>query len=151
ALLPPGETRLRPAAAIVFSIALGLCGGYLDLLITLAGKYCWNNDGYFRNARDFPWTVPAGHVVLLLIPGALIALLNSRRRKRISPRVGLWLLASLASWCALLRAPLYGVCTFFLSIGLGRLVADGLVARITPRRLWIVAIGLLGVWSVLGA
>ena len=30
---------------------------------------CWNEEGYFRSGRDFPWSVPVGHAVLLLIPG----------------------------------------------------------------------------------
>jgi arylsulfatase A-like enzyme len=152
ALHSTSRKSLTPAVAIVLSILLGLCGGYLDVLITLLGKYCWNKDGYFRNARDFPWTVPAGHVVLLLIPGLLIALLNSRRRGRISLRGGVWLLATLAIWGALLRAPLNGACMFLLAVALARRVADHVAAvGIAPRRLWYVATGLLGVWGSLAA
>ena len=51
---------LTAVTAILLAILFGLCGGYLDILFTLLGKYCWNKDGYFRNARDFPWTVPVG-------------------------------------------------------------------------------------------
>ncbi len=149
---PPSRTFLAPAAAMMLSISLGLCGGYLDLVITLLGKYCWNSDGYSRNARDFPWTVPAGHVILLLGPGLVIAVINSRWRASISQRAGVWVLASLAIWGALLRAPLYGACTLLLAVGLGLLVADRIVLHgLAPRRLWCVASGLLGLLAVLAA
>ncbi len=149
---PPQGVSLAPAAAIKLSLSLGLCGGYLDLVITVLGKYCWNKDGYFRNALDFLWTVPAGHAVLLLVPGLLIALLNFRGRARISQRLGVWLLATLAIWGALLRAPLYGACTFLLAVGLGRLVGDRIVVHgLAPARLRYFASGLLGILAVLAA
>ena len=49
----PSPSSLTPGAAIALSILLGLCGGYLDLVITLLGKYCWNKDGYFRKRAIF--------------------------------------------------------------------------------------------------
>ena len=42
-----------------------------DVFIFLS-KYFWHNDGYFRTARDFPWTVPLGHAVLLFLPGTFL-------------------------------------------------------------------------------
>ena len=96
-----GWMSLTPGRTILLAILFGLCGGYLDVLITVLGKYCWSREGYFGNARDFPWTVPAGHAMLLLIPGLLIAMLNACPSGRVSPRAGVWLLASLALWGAL--------------------------------------------------
>ena len=96
--------------------------------------------------------MPAGHVVLLLIPGLLIALLNSRRRRRISLLAGVWLLASLAIWGALLRAPMYGACTLLLAVGLARLAAGRVAAvGLSPRRFRYVATSLLGLLAVLAA
>ncbi len=43
-------------------------------------KYCWNSEGHFRNARDFPWTVPLGHAVLMVVPGVLLAAINGSGR-----------------------------------------------------------------------
>jgi arylsulfatase A-like enzyme len=141
----PRQIPLSPAAAMLLAISLGLCGGYLDVGITLLSKYCWNRDGYFRNARDFPWTVPVGHAVLLLVPGLVLAALSCRARGRISLRTGVWLLASPAIWGALLRAPLYGACSFLLAIGLGRVIGGAVAARgLEPRRLRYVTIALLG-------
>ena len=44
---------ITPVVAILLAISFGLCGGYLDVAITLLGKYWWNRDGYFRNAQRF--------------------------------------------------------------------------------------------------
>ncbi len=35
--------------------------------------------GTFEAARDFPWTVPVGHAVLLVIPGVVVAAVNRLR------------------------------------------------------------------------
>ncbi len=149
---PLRGVSLSPAAAILLAISFGLCAGYLDVAITLLGKYCWNKDGYFRNARDFPWTIPAGHALLLLVPGLVVAVLNRRPRGRVSLRAGVWLFAALAIWAALLRAPLYGACSLLLAVGLGRLIADAVAARgIAPLRLRYFAAALLGVWAVFAA
>jgi arylsulfatase A-like enzyme len=149
---PPGRISLSPASAILLAISLGLCAGFLDIGITVLGKYCWNKDGYFRNAPDFPWTVPAGHAVLLLVPGLVTAVLSCRRRGRISLRAGVWLLASLAIWGALLRAPLYGACSLLLAIGLGRVIGGAVASRgLEPRRLRYVALALLGLLAASAA
>ena len=78
-------TRLFPMSAIALAISFGLCAGFLDVGIILLSKYFWHSDGYFRIARDFPWTVPAGHVVLLLVPGVVVALVAAPRA---GPRCG---------------------------------------------------------------
>src|SRR5580704_1832611 len=88
-----GSAPLSSTAALVLALSFGLAGGYLDVLIIVLAKYFWNTEGYFRTARDFPWTVPAGHALLLLIPGVAVAVLN-RRPRSISLRAGTWLFAS---------------------------------------------------------
>jgi arylsulfatase A-like enzyme len=152
AVRPPSRIPLSPAAAILLAISLGLSAGYLDVGITLLVKYCWNIDGYARNARDFPWTVPAGHVVLLLVPGLVLAALSRRPRWPISLRAGAWLLATFALWGALLRSPLYGACSLLLAVGLGRTCADAVVARgLHQGRLRYVTTALLGLLAVIAA
>ncbi len=68
----------------------------------------------------------------------------------VSARMVLWVLATLAIWSALLRMPLYGQCSFVLAVGLGRVIAEALVAhRLRPRQArWIFA-ALVGVGAVL--
>ena len=64
----PSRALLSPADAVILVIALGLAAGYLDLVFMLLKKYYLSELRHFRSARDFPWTVPAGHVVLLSGP-----------------------------------------------------------------------------------
>src|SRR5690242_16113404 len=68
---PPSRISLSPAAAILLAVSFGLCGGYLDLGFIVFKRFCWNPEGSFRAASDFPWTVPVGHAVLMLIPGVV--------------------------------------------------------------------------------
>ncbi len=141
---------LSPMGAVLLAIAFGLCGGYLDLGIIIFKKCCLNEEGYFRTARDFPWTVPTGHAVLLLIPGLLVAVINLPRRRLISLRLGAWLFATMAIWAALLRLPLYGACSLILAFGLGKFIGDAVANRgLQPRRLRYVLGGLLGLLCVL--
>jgi arylsulfatase A-like enzyme len=147
---PPSRVPLSPTAAVLLAIALGLCGGYLDLGVIVFKKYGLNEEGYFRTARDFPWTVPAGHAVLLMVVGLMVATINVPRRKLVSLRAGAWLFATLATWAALLRLPLYGACSLVLAVGLGRLIGTVVAARgLHPRRLRYVLGALVGLLCVL--
>jgi hypothetical protein len=78
----------------------------------------WSDLRYFGSGRDFVWSVPLVHVVWLLIPGVLLAAISLIRTRLVSLAVGLSLLATLAIWAALLRAPLYGASTLLLAAGL---------------------------------
>ena len=83
--------------------------------------------GYFWSGRDFPWTVPVVHVVLLVIPAVLLVLVSRLRPGLVSLRRASWLFATLAIWAALLRMPLYGACSLLLAAGLGRPISDAVV------------------------
>ncbi len=152
--LRPIQSRIRlsGATAILLAVSLGLCGGYLDVAITVLAKYWWNEEGYFRNARDFPWTIPAGHAALLLIPGIVVAVIGRSQRVRISIRGTVWFLATLALWGGLLRSPLYGGCSLLLAVGMGRLIGDAVAnCGLEPRRLRQVTAGLLGLLALSAA
>jgi arylsulfatase A-like enzyme len=125
---PAGPSRLSPVAALLLAVSCGLCGGLLDVGVIVAKKAFWNKDGFYRSPSDFPWTVPAGHAMLLAVPGAAVAALNARRRPRIAPRTAAWLFAALALAGALLRAPLYTAASLVLAAGLGWWISDLLVA-----------------------
>ncbi len=120
----PGAVHGAAAAPLLSAISFGLCVGYLDVGILVLKKYCWNSEGYFRTASDFPWTVPLGHASLMIVPGVIIGALSRRWPRLISGRVTTCLFASLAIWMALLRMPIYGVCSLLLAAGAGRLIAD---------------------------
>ena len=159
--IAPTETRARrsptrivlsPTGAILLAISFGLCGGFLDVGLILLKKLCWNAEGYFRAARDFPWTVPIGHAVMLLIPGVVVAIVNRIRPGLVSLRAGASLFAVIAIWGALLRMPLYGACSLVLAAGSGRRIGDvvcSCVLYTRPARYGLVA--LLCLLSILAA
>jgi Sulfatase len=149
---PPSRIPLSPTTAVLLAISFGLCAGYLDLLFMLFRKFCWDQEGFVRSGRDFLWTVPVAHVVLLLIPGAAIAALGWLRPRFVSMRAAAWLFAVLAIWAALLRLPLYGACTLLLAAGLGRPISAAVASRAWhPRTVRCTLAGLLGVLGVLAA
>ena len=125
----PNRVPLSPGVAVLLAISFGLCGGYLDLLFMLFRKFCWDQEGFVRSGRDFPWTVPLAHTLLLLIPGVAIAAISRLRPRFVTMRAAAWLFAVLAIWAALLRLPLYGACTFVLAVGLGRPISAAVASR----------------------
>ena len=131
--------------AILLTIALGLAAGYLDLVLVICKKYWWSDLGHFESARDFTWSIPVAHVILLLIPGLLLAAMTRVRPRGLSVPTGTWLLLTLALWMALLRAPLYGAAVLILAAGLARpisgAIANSIVRR--PRRAWRLLAGLV--------
>ena len=70
----------------LLAISFGLCAGYLDLFLMLFKKYYWKDEWILRFGRDYPWTVPVAHAVLLLIPAIVIAALGPMRRRFVSMR-----------------------------------------------------------------
>ena len=116
-------------------------------------KYYWNDLRHFRSGRDFLWTVPVGHVVLLVIPGVVLAAVNWLCPGRVSLRAGSWLLATLAIWAALLRVPLYGACyaCSWPPGSVGRSAARSLASCGIPGMARYVLAGSLGLLVVLAA
>ncbi len=149
---PPRPIPLRPAAAVLLAISFSLCGGYLDLSLMLFKALCWGEEWFLRIGRDFAWTVPVSHAVLLLIPGIVIAAASRFRPGLVSMRAGSWLLATLAIWAALLRLPMYGVCSLILAAGLARPISDAVATRgSNPRTVRYTLLGLFGLLGVLAA
>src|SRR5436189_6251112 len=87
----PGRTPLCPTAAVLLAFSFGLCGGYLDLGLIAFKRLCLNPEGAFRSPSDFPWTVPASHAILLILPGVAVAAVNRLRPGAFSPGVASWL------------------------------------------------------------
>jgi arylsulfatase A-like enzyme len=148
----PSRVPLSPGAAVLLAISFGLCGGYLDLTFMLCRKLCWDQEGFVRSGRDFPWSVPVAHTVMLLIPGVAIAAVSRLRPSFVTMRAASWLFAVLAIWGALLRLPLYGTCTFLLAVGLGRPISAAVASRAWhARTVGYTLAGLLGLLSILAA
>ena len=149
----PSRVLFSAYGTVLVAIALGLCGGYLDLVVMGVKKYCWNDLRYFWSGSDFPWSVPVVHAFLLGIAGALVVLYNRVvHRWPFTPGALSWLFATLAIWWGLLRAPLYGLCTLLLAAGLARPIGTAVVALSQrPRQARVALAGLLGVLVVLAA
>jgi arylsulfatase A-like enzyme len=152
AMRPRSPFPLSPTSAFALAVSFGLCAGYLDLVLMHIKSLFGNDDVPVRVGRDFLWTIPVGHVLLLLTPAMLIAAVNRLRPGLVSLRVGSWLLATLAIWAAALRMPLYGACTLFLAAGLGRPISDAVATHgPSSRRSRYAVAGLLGLLGVLAA
>lgn len=149
---PTARVPLTPSGTIQLALALGLAGGYLDVVFMLGRQAFWNDPKYIWCGRDYPWSVPAGHASLLLIPGLILAAISRLRPGWITRRSGAWLLATLAIWSALLRLPITGAASLILAAGLGRLISKPIAAHGPDPKLrrWSLA-GLLGLLVVLGA
>jgi hypothetical protein len=113
----------------------------------------WSDLRYFGSGRDFVWSVPLVHVVLPLIPDVLLAAISVIRTRLVSLAVGWWLLATLAIWAALLRAPLYGASTILLAAAVARFLGGPMAAIIArhPRRWTHALFGLLGMLIVMAS
>ncbi len=120
--------RLSPTTAIVMALTFGLCAGYLDSGLIVFKKWFLNPEGYYRLARDFPWSVPVGHAALMVIPGLVVAILGRLLPRVVSLRAGSWLLATVALWGALLRLPVHALGSLLLAAGAARVIADAIAA-----------------------
>jgi len=149
----PSRIPLSPTAAVLLAIALGLCGGYLDLVMMIFKKYCWSDLRYFGSGRDFSWSIPAVHAILLLFPGMLMAAIGRLWPERVSLRAGAWLFTTLAIWAALLRTPLHGASSLLLAVGLGRPISGAVAAYVVshPRRARHTLVGLLSMLIIMAA
>lgn len=123
--------RLTARSVIGLTISIGLAVGYLDVIIIVLKRFFVNPEGYYRIARDFPWSVPVGHLALLAVLGGMITVLG---RGRLPIRWGAWALATLGIWDALLRLPIYAACSLAMAAGLGRLVAEAIVRDLAGAR-----------------
>ncbi len=61
-------------------------GAISILFLMLFKKLYWSDEWILRFGRDFPWTVPVSHAVLLLIPGMVIAMISRLRPRLFSMR-----------------------------------------------------------------
>jgi arylsulfatase A-like enzyme len=75
---------------------------------------------YYEQGRNFRWVVLVANLVVMMVPGLIVAAVSRLRAGMISPRTAAWLFATLAIWGPLLRAPLSGIATLILAVGAAR-------------------------------
>jgi arylsulfatase A-like enzyme len=68
------RAALKPATILLLSLWLGLAAGFLDLGFLFVQTRLFEGD-FFRMGHWFPWIVPTAVTTLVLVPGALIALI----------------------------------------------------------------------------
>jgi arylsulfatase A-like enzyme len=120
---PRKPTLLSPVSwrsAIVLAAWFGLVGGYIDLGMIVLKKDVGHAAPFYQQGRNFRWTVPVANLVIMMVPGLLVAGANRLRPGLISLRSAAFVFATLALWGPLLRAPLYGVATLVLAAGAAR-------------------------------
>ena len=125
----PRSRGVSPASAIALAIGFGLCAGYLDLAIIVFKKLWWNPEGYYRVARDFPWSVPVGHAALMVIPGVMIAVAEPVAAGTRLAAGGIVAARDGRDLGALLRMPMYAGCSLLLAAGLARPIGVAIAAR----------------------
>jgi arylsulfatase A-like enzyme len=150
---PPRLARLSPRGALQFAAWFGLLGGYLDLAGMFLRRKYWDQDLYYWEGRDFPWTVPLANLALVMAPGLLVAVANRLRPGLVPLRFAAWVFATVALWGPLLRMPVSGTASLLLAAGLARWASRG-TAAYAPRfpRLARASLGaLIGVLAALAA
>jgi arylsulfatase A-like enzyme len=123
-----GESALSPRRALVLAAWFGLAGGYFDLAVIFLKRDVFHLSLYYEQGRFFRWVVPVSDLLIMLIPGLLVAAITRFRPGLLSSRRAVWLFATLALWGPLLRLPLYGAATFLLAAGAAH-SQSGWVAR----------------------
>jgi arylsulfatase A-like enzyme len=148
----PLSPPLKIVPTLALALGCGLAGGYLDLVIMFLKQAFWFDEHFVWSGRDFLWTVPLVHACLLVLLGALVALVNGLSRGVVHARTAAWLFASMALWMALVRVPFYASASLVLALGLGRPISLGLVGLVRrPRAVrWSLA-GLAGLLVLLAA
>ena len=103
-----GSTRnlhTPPATILIVALWIGLTAGFLDLGLMILKKRLIGDD-FSRLGDHFYWIIPTGVGLLLLLPGAALALIACFRRRRVSLGSTVGLLAFVGYLDACSRLPL---------------------------------------------
>jgi arylsulfatase A-like enzyme len=109
--------RTTPATILLVAIWIGLIAGFLDLGLMVLKKRLTGHD-FYRLGDHFVWIIPAGVVVLLLLPGTALALNAWLRRGRACLGRSVGLLTFLGFLDLTARLPLELWASLLLSGGL---------------------------------
>jgi arylsulfatase A-like enzyme len=147
------NSKLSPARALYLAAWIGLAGGYFDLAMIFLKRDALHLSLYYEQGRFFRWVVPLAALLVMLIPGLLVAAVSCFRPALVGPRRAVWLFATIALWGPLLRFPLYGVATLLLAAGAARAISGWVARHILGSRwiapLWLAALsGVVAVTAV---
>jgi arylsulfatase A-like enzyme len=74
-----------PAKVLLLAVWIGLIAGFLDLGLLVVNRRVIQRD-FYRLGGDFVWIIPTAVMILMLVPGIVIALIAWTRRRGV--RVG---------------------------------------------------------------
>jgi arylsulfatase A-like enzyme len=149
----PRRSTISPRGALLLAAWLGLFFGYLDLAGYVFRTDILHATAYYKQARFFPWAVPLANLVILMVPGLVIAGVNRIWSGLLSVRDAAWALLTLGLWGALLNFPLHAAASLVLAAGLGRWISR-LADLVGPRLRWwgrLSLIGMAGSLAVIAA
>lgn len=115
-----GSSSVSARSVLLVAVWFGLVSGYVDLGAIFIKRDVFHGSLYYEQGKHFRWVVPVANCAIMLIPGLVLAVVSRIRPGLVSFRSALWLLATLAIWGPLLRAPLYGVASLLVAAGCGR-------------------------------
>jgi arylsulfatase A-like enzyme len=127
---PTGSSSLvsattRPGLLSLLMLAawFGLVGGYFDLGMIFLKKDLAHAALFYQQGRNFRWVVPVANLIVMMVPGLLVAVLTRLRPGLVSLRSASFIFATLAIWGPLLRSPLYGVACLVFAAGAAYLIS----------------------------
>ena len=115
--------------ALVLAAWFGLVGGYLDLGMVFLKKDLAHASLFYQQGRNFRWVVPLANLVIMMVPGLLVAGVSRFRPGLVSLRAAAFLFATLAIWGPLLRSPFYGAASLVVAVGAARMISRGVAGR----------------------
>jgi arylsulfatase A-like enzyme len=108
---------IGPATIWLLAVWIGLAAGFLDLGLMVVKKRLIDGD-FYRLGEHFGWIIPAGVVVVVLLPGTVLALITWLRRRTVRLGVAVPLLAFVGFLDVSARLPLELWASLLLSGGL---------------------------------
>jgi len=78
----PQPVGASPATILVLAVWIGLTAGFLDLGLMIIRKRLIERD-FYRLGEHFGWIIPAGVLILVLMPGTVLALIACLRGRRL--------------------------------------------------------------------
>ena len=99
----PARVSIGAGMVLVLGVWIGLIAGYVDLIFLLINKNVFYRD-FYRLGSDFPWLIPLGVTIVVLIPTLLLALIAKILGSiRLSVPLGLLSLLGFLDFCARIR------------------------------------------------
>ena len=126
AALPPG--RVTSVTILLLATWIGLIAGYLDLGIMVIHKRLAGGV-FYRLGSDFPWLIPVGVTILVLVPAIVLVLIARLRGQPVRLGLAVWLLSLVGFLDTSVRLPMSMWASLLLSVGIA-----SQLARLASRR-----------------